>query len=401
MPLHDTSFSPLYVSEKESRVRLYKGFMHMTTNTSSRRPVRIGIIGVGQIGKVHLDRYSKIPDAQIVAVADINETEARRVAGLYNIPDIYTDYRELLRRDDIEAVDVALHNNLHMPMTVAALQAGKNVYCEKPMAGSYIDAETMLKTARDCNRMLAIQTFTFYNNETKAAKLLIEGGHLGKLYHARSTGHRRRNRPFVDGYGTPNFVQKESASGGALYDMGVYHIMQILFLLGNPDVKTITGHIYQETAMDETRRQKSGYNVEELALGFIRMANNITLDIIEAWAVHLDKLDGSMILGSEGGVRLDPFGYFRNVGDLELDASASMDAFKWRINNVYDDGDAYGSSQQHWVAALQGRVPLLPSAEIALNTMLISEGMYLSHTLGREVTAEEVKASSKSTALKV
>jgi predicted dehydrogenase len=373
----------------------------MTTNTPPRRPVRIGVIGVGQIGKVHLDRYSKIPDAQIVAVADINEAEARRVAALYNIPDVYTDYRELLRRDDIEAVDVALHNNLHMPMTVAALQAGKHVYCEKPMAGAYIDAEIMLKTARDCNRMLMIQTFTFTNGETKAAKQLIDGGHLGKLYHARSTGHRRRGRPFVDGYGSPNFVQKESASGGALYDMGVYHIMQVLYLLGNPEVKTISGHIYQETAMDETRRQHSGYNVEELALGFVRLADNITLDIFESWAAHLDKLDGSVILGSEGGVRLDPFGYFRNIGDLELNATTDIEAFKWRLNSVYEDGDAYNSSQQHWVAALQGRVPLLPSADIALNTMLISEGIYLSHALGREVTAEEVKAASKSTALKV
>jgi len=366
-----------------------------------REPVRIGIIGVGQIGKMHLERYSKIPDAQIVAVADVNQAEAERVAKLYNIPHVYTDFHQLLKRDDIQAVDVALHNNLHMPMTVAALEAGKDVYCEKPMAGSYRDAETMLERARECGRKLSIQLAWLYQNETKAAKYLINNGYLGKVYHARSTGHRRRGRPYVDGYGSAFFVQKEHASGGALYDMGVYHISQMLYLLGNPTPETITGQVYQETPMDETRRQKSGYNVEELGTGFVRLADGISLDIIESWAVHLDKFQGSVIFGSEGGVCVEPFGYFHSVGDIDLDATSDMEAFEWRIHNVYENGEAYDSAQHHWVAALQDRVPLLPTAEIALNTMLISEGIYLSSESGHEVTAEEVKGTSKSTALTV
>ncbi|MBI1282555.1 MAG: gfo/Idh/MocA family oxidoreductase [Anaerolineaceae bacterium] len=361
-------------------------------------PVRIGIIGVGQIGKHHLERYSKIPNAHIVAISDINEAEARRVAALYNIPDVYTDFRELLKREDIEAVDVCLHNNLHMPMTVAALQAGKHVYCEKPMAGAYVDAEKMLTTAREVNKKLAIQFFSLFSEETKAAKSLIDAGQLGKLYHARSTGHRRRGRPYVDGYGTPLFVQKTHASGGALYDMGVYHIAQVLYLLGNPAPLTITGQTHQEIAMDDKRRKLSNYDVEELGLGFIRLAGGLSLDIIEAWAINLDKLEGSIVVGSDGGVRLDPFGYFRSVGDLDLNSTADLDAMMWRIHNVGDTGDAYDSSQHHWVAALQGRVELLPSAEIALNTMLISEGIYLSSQRGHEVTADEVKAASTSTA---
>lgn len=368
---------------------------------SGREPVRIGIIGVGQIGKHHLDNYSKIPDAQIVAVADVNEAEAQRVAELYQIPNVYTNFREMLQRDDIQAVDVALHNNLHMPMTVASLEAGKDVYCEKPMAGAYCDAEVMLQRARECGRKLHIQLSTLYRDATKAAKSLIDGGHLGKLYHARSSGHRRRGRPYVDGYGSTMFVKKEQASGGAMYDMGVYHIAQLLYLLGNPAVETITGRIYQETPMDETRRAASGYNVEELGLGFVRLANGISLDIIEAWAMHLDKLDGPIVLGSEGGVRLDPFGYFRSVGDLDLDSTTDMSAYNWRSHNVHENADVYDSSQGHWVAALQGRVELLPTAEIALNTMLISEGIYRSHTEGHEVTAEEVRAGSVSTALKI
>ncbi|UCC63891.1 MAG: Gfo/Idh/MocA family oxidoreductase, partial [Anaerolineae bacterium] len=173
------------------------------------RRVHIGIIGVGQIGKHHLDIYQQhVGDAEIVAIADINEAEARRVSEMYDIPNLYTDFRQLLQRDDIEAVDVCLHNNLHMPVTVAALEAGKHVYCEKPMAGAYCDAEVMYRAAKELDRKLSIQINSLFAKETKAARVLIDEGFLGKPYHARSAGFRRRGRPYVDGYGSATFVQK-------------------------------------------------------------------------------------------------------------------------------------------------------------------------------------------------
>jgi predicted dehydrogenase len=269
------------------------------------------------------------------------------------------------------------------------------------MAGAYRDAEAMLRTAREAGQKLSIQLATLFTKETKAAKLLIDAGHLGKIYHARSTGFRRRGRPYVDGYGTEKFVQKDVAGGGALYDMGVYHIANILYLLGNPEVATVTGKTYQETDMDPARRTFSGYSVEELGVGFVRLVNGVTLDIIESWAIHLDPFEGSWIGGSEGGVRLDPFGFFRNIGDLELNGTANLEAFNTRLHTVRGVGDGYDSAQHHWVAALQGRVELLPTAEIALNTMLISEGISLSNRLGREVTGDEVRSLSQSTAVKI
>jgi predicted dehydrogenase len=362
--------------------------------------VRIGIIGVGQIGKHHLNTYKKIPAARIVALADVNAAELASVAAGAGIADTYVDFRKLISRDDIDAVDVCLHNNLHMPVTVAALDAGKNVYCEKPMAGSYRDAEAMLAAARKAGKKLSIQLSTLYSPETKAARWLIQDGRLGKVYHGRATGFRRRGRPFVDGYGTPTFVQKRNASGGALYDVGVYHIAQLLFLLGNPSVERISGKTYQEIAMDRKRAASSGYDVEELGLGFVRLGGNLTLDIIESWAVLLDGLEGPVVVGSEGGVRLQPFGFFQSAGDLDLNATANLDSFMYRQHNVQGIGDEYDAPQNHWVAALQGRVELLPTAELALNTMLISEGIYLSEKLGREVTADEVKKASVSGALK-
>lgn len=255
-----------------------------TYEHSSASAIRIGLIGTGQIGKMHLDRYKDIPGAQVVAACDIYEQEVKRVGELYNIPHTYTDFRKLLERDDLDAVDVCLHNNFHAPVTIEALRAGKHVYCEKPIAGSYADGKAMVQAANETGKMLHIQLGTLYRKETKAAKTLIDDGKLGRLYHARSTGFRRRNRPFVDGYGTPHFTRKETAAGGALLDMGVYHIAQMLYLLGNPEVTRISGKVYQELDMLEDRRQQSGFNVEELGIGLIKFKGGLTLDLIEAWA---------------------------------------------------------------------------------------------------------------------
>lgn len=363
--------------------------------------IRLGIVGVGQIGKHHLDNYSKIPDAEMVAAADINESELKTVAERFKIPYTYANFRELLERDDIEAVDVCLHNNLHAPVTIAALQSGKQVYCEKPMAGAYIDAKAMFDTAQRCKKKLSIQLSTIFSKETKAAKRLIDEGRLGHIYHARSTGFRRRGRPFVDGYGTANFVKKEVAGGGALYDMGVYHIAQMLYLLGLPGMERIAGKIYQETGMDEGRRKSSGYSVEELGLGFVRFTDGLTLDIIESWAIHMNPFEGSFIVGSEGGIRLDPFSFHTSFGDMDMNGTFDINGADWRWHQLRENEDAYDSPQHHWIAALQERVPLIPTDRTALQTMLISEGIYLSDKLGREVTADEVEKNSKSTALKL
>ncbi len=365
----------------------------------TNKKVRMGIIGVGQIGKLHLERYAKMPDVEMVAACDIDLPELQRVSELHSIPQIYVEFRDLLERDDIEAVDVCLHNNLHAPVTIAALEAGKNVFCEKPMAGTYIDAKSMLEAAQACGRKLSIQLAWVFTSESKVAKRLIDDGKLGKLYHARSCGYRRRGRPYVDGYGSEDFVKMDVAGGGALFDMGVYHISQLLYLMDQPALERVSGKLYQETEMDPVRREKSGYGVEELGLGFVHFAGGVTMDIIESWAIHLDQFECSSLVGTMGGVRLEPFSFHTMMGDVPLDATFTLKQAEARWHSLNETEEAYDSPQHHWVAALQERVPLLPTAEIALKTMQISEGIRLSHELGREVSAEEIEALSKSTAL--
>jgi predicted dehydrogenase len=172
----------------------------------------------------------------------------------------------------------------------------------------------------------------------------------------------------------------------------------MLYLLGMPEVTRISGNIYQETGMDAGRRESSHYNVEELGLGFIKFADGLSLDVIESWAIHMNAFEGSSIVGSEGGVRLYPLSYHSSVADVEMSATLEADSVDWRWHQLEPTQAAYDGPQQHWIAALQGQVELMPTAELALATMLVSEGIYLSDRLGREVSPDEVKSHSVSTA---
>ena len=361
--------------------------------------IKVGVIGVGQIGKRHVATYAEMPDVEIVALADIDRAECMRVAAQYGIERTFDNFRDLLDVPEIQAVDVCLHNNFHAPVSIAAMEAGKDVYCEKPMAGTYADALAMYEAAQRLGRRLAIQNYLLFQAETKAARRLIDAGLLGRRYYARAVGFRRRGRPYVDGYGTSHFVRKASASGGALIDLGVYPIVQALYLLDNPRVETISGTIFQEIAMYEDRRAASGYDVEELALGLVRLAGGVTLDIEVSWAQHYEGSESSKVLGSQGGVKLDPFAYFSTVGDMELDGTFNLKQAEFRLHACQENYDAYDSPQRHWIATLQGRVPGIDTAGLALNAALISEGIYLSSRLGREVTADEVRERSVSTAI--
>jgi len=364
--------------------------------------VKIGVIGTGQIGNSHLKKYQDIPDASVVAVCDINEEAARKAAGRWDVPQVFTDFRKMLELDEIVAVDVCLHNNLHAPVSIAAMEAGKHVYCEKPLAGSYVDAKRMVEKSRELGRMLSMQSGRLFSTGTQAARRLIEGGWLGDIYYAKSSHYRRRGRPFVDGYGTSSFVKKDVAAGGALFDMGVYSISQLLYLMGKAKVLTVSGSTHQEMPMYEERREESGYDVEELGIGLVRLDPGITFFIEEAWAIHLSGTDGSKIVGSKGGISLTPFEFHTTISDMEMDATFDLGSAQTRWGRVFpEETTAYLSPQHHWVAALRGHTELAPTAEIGLKTMLISEGIYLSQRLGREVTPEEVEQHSDSSALDV
>jgi predicted dehydrogenase len=364
--------------------------------------LNIALIGTGIIANQHARLYGEIEGVTIIAACDIDESKLNAFCDKWNIPNRYTDYRELLKRDDIAAVDVCLHNNLHAPISIAVMAAGKHCYCEKPMAGSYIDAVAMQGAAERYGKKLHVQLARIYDPQTACAKTLIDRGRLGEIYHARSYGYRRRGRPFVDGFAEKEFVSSYWAGHGALYDMGVYHISLLLYLLGTPKVERVSGSVYHKLAMDEGRRAASGFDVEELGVGFIKFAGGLTMDMIESWAVHGGAFPASSIHGSEGGLQFvdkESLKFFSEIEGYPAVSTLDIAAEQYRRRKINPDIWMYTSSQAHWVGVLRGECEPIDTANIALQTMLISEGIFLSGQLGREVAGDEIPELSQSNAL--
>ena len=352
--------------------------------------LKVGVIGTGIIGKAHIRQYREMSgDVEIVAVADIDGAEAQRIAKANSIPKVFTDYGELLEVPEIASVDVCLPNFLHSPVTVAALEAGKNVYCEKPMARSAEEAQEMFDAAQRTGKILAVQLATLFSPEARCAKHIVDAGMLGNIYYAKTCHYRRRGRVYVDGYATPHFVQKEKSGGGALADMAVYHMALMIWLMGNPEVRTVSASTYQEIEMDEVRRRESRFDVEELGVGFVRFENDITMFVEESWAINMDRAEGDCIMGSKGGLRLGPLSLFTDVAGIEMDGILDVKSYESRRRSLDKSREGLDSPQKNFVWAQLDRVPLVDSASIALKVARITGAMYRSAELGREVSLKK------------
>jgi len=372
------------------------------------KEVRIGIIGTGMVSNQHMQRYKNIPNATVVAACDIDKPKLDAWCSHYGVNNAYTDFREMLKRDDIDAVDVCLHNNLHTPISIAVMKAGKNCYCEKPMAGSYADAKVLYNASKSLGQELSIHLDFLFQPAGRIARQMIDNGQLGKIYHARSVGYRRRMRPGLDIWGqntfSPDFITSKWAGHGALYDMGVYRISHLLYIMGVPKLERVSGATYSEVDIDPVLLKNRKFEVEELGVGFAKYENGLTLDVLESWAIHMDDFGTGFVVGSKGGIRFCKSGdlKFMNIMDgrtVETDIRiGENEGIERVINPVLQFNE---NDQTHWIAYLSGQITeRIDTAWIALQTMLISEGIFLSGKLNREVTADEIEGLSVSNAVR-
>lgn len=253
--------------------------------------LKVGVIGCGTISKVrHLPEFDSNKNVEIVAVCDIVAERAEEMAVKYGAK-AFTSYQDVINLEEIDAISVCLPNYLHAPVSIAALNAGKHVLCEKPMATSKEEAEAMVAAAKDNGKKLMIGHNQRFVASHCKAKEIIESGKLGKIYSFKTTfGHPGPEGWSVDGANSW-FFNKEQAFIGAMGDLGVHKADLMRYLLGE----------FSEVGAFIETNAKQNTEVDDNAVCILRTESGIIGTLAASWAYVSGGGDNSTIIYGEKG----------------------------------------------------------------------------------------------------
>jgi predicted dehydrogenase len=361
--------------------------------TTTPKTWRVAFLGAGTIvQRGHIPSFQRIPNVEAVAICDVNLPRAQAVAEEAHIPHVYSDYERLLAEVQPDIVVVATPNIFHTPMTIAALEAGAHVLCEKPLALTYSDAKMMMEKAAQVGRVLTVGTHYRWSTPMRAAKAHVDAGFFGEIYAARTVWQRRAGIP---GYGSW-FTNKDLAGAGSILDIGVHALDRALFLMGYPQPTTVSGVLFSKFGtrglglggwgMDiAPATANARFDVDDLGWAFVRFANGTALQFQVAWASHLAEQFFTEIYGTEGAASVG------NRDSVELYTTLNGQQAKVQVEIPNDPLGSYPRLVENFVRYLDGD----PTSEIvtpsqALTSVMIIDGIMRSAVEGHEIalTAE-------------
>jgi predicted dehydrogenase len=249
-------------------------------------PVGVGIIGSQFIAELHGEAFRRVPDARVVAVASPTQSHVQAFAEKHHIPRWFTDYRDLLRLDEVQMVSLCLPNNLHCQATVDAAAAGKHVLCEKPLCLNLREADRMIAACHQAGVKLMYAEELCFTPKYVRTKLLVDEGALGKVYLVKQS-----EKHF--GPHSPWFWDVERSGGGVLLDMGCHGIEFARWILGRPRAKSVYAQCGTYVHKDKTRG-------DDNAILIIEFENDAVALIEESWARLGGMDDRAEIYGSQG-----------------------------------------------------------------------------------------------------
>ena len=270
------------------------------------RKLKAGIVGCGGIANAkHLPAMTGCNLYEIKAFCDIvpeRAEESRQKFGSENAK-VFQDYRELLK-EDLDVVYVTTPNRSHAEISIAAMEAGKDVMCEKPMARTYKEAQMMLETAKATGKILNIAYQNRYRSDAAYLKEMCRNGELGEIYFAKAHALRRRAVPT---WGV--FLNEEEQGGGPLIDIGTHALDLTLWMMDNYEVASVTGAVFHKLS-DQTDQgnafgnwEPEAFKVEDSAFGFIRMKNGAVIELEASWALNTLDVDEAKttVCGTKAG----------------------------------------------------------------------------------------------------
>lgn len=346
--------------------------------------LKIGIIGSGGIAQgCHMKGYAAMPDlCEIVAVCDVNPETAQQAAAKFSVSKTYTDFRELLKDPEIDAVSVATPNAYHLQPTVEALRAGKHVLCEKPLGMNADECRQMCRTSRETGRILQVGLQSRFGGPGRFMKAFIDAGNMGDIYYARAQALRRRGVP---GWGV--FIDKDKQGGGPLIDIGVHILDFTLFLMGHPKPVAAFGKTWDTmgknpelwNAWGDYDRTK--FTVEDFAVGMVKFENGAVVTLESSF---MGNLDGdpfqTQLFGTKAGANVRVWG----EDAIEIFTEQNRQLFNMRPKNVPNVESSHVDEVKAFVEAILHNKPSPVPGEHGLVLNAIFDAIYKSSETGHE-----------------
>ena len=358
------------------------------------RKLKIAIIGCGWIAQSHMNSYKNMPDAEIVAFADIVPGKAKAFAENFGYPDarIYNSDAELLDNEpDLDGVSICTYNTQHAPCAINALNHGVNVMLEKPFTVTLEEAAEVMRAEKKSGKLLTIGFQPRMSENMNMIKKIVQSGELGKIYYIQAGGGRRRGIPTP--FGT-TFIEKETGGIGALGDIGCYSLDMLMRALDYPKPLSCTGYTSAFFGKDPNYyathpEYAEKFGVDDFAAGFVRLEGDIVLDFRISWAMHMDTCGDALILGTEGGLRIPSTECWNGDFDrpLKIYKTVCGQMVEYEVPHL-PVPNLFDLKIRSFLDAIKNGGPApIPSSEILYNQAII-DGIVKSAELGKEIQIE-------------
>jgi predicted dehydrogenase len=337
---------------------------------TDRDEIRVGMLGLGAISQVvHLPILTQLKGVKLIAVCDADHAKAKAIASRFGIPRVHLADEEVVRSDDLDAIVICTPSHLHEAQSIAALEAGKHVLVEKPLAIDSAAAERVIQTAVRCDRALMVAMNNRYRPDAQALKPFIEGGELGDVFLVRGAWLNRKTRVV-----RPTWRHRAAtAGGGAMMDLGVQTLDLALWLLGFPAISSVIAHMHQGEVME----------VEDTAAAVLRLANGGAVTITVSWSLVSERDRHYLrVLGTRGSGAISPISVYKEIETGLLDVTPNVSPAR---ENPYTA--SYRHQLSRFMDMVRGEAPReLPHEQIEL--MRIVALAYESARERREVGAQ-------------
>ncbi len=359
------------------------------------RKLRVGIIGAGWIAEAHVAQYLKCPDVELVAMADLIPGKCEKFCKRQQMDPsgihFYTDHREMLERENLDAVSVCTYNTTHAECAIDAMRAGVHVLLEKPFTVTLEEAAQVMKVEKETGMVLSIGFQPRMDPNMQQIKKIVDSGALGEIYYIQTGGGRRRGIP------NSTFIEKKTAGIGAMGDIGCYSLDMVLNAIGYPKPLTVTGYtanffgtnpLYQRPDNDHSAEENAArFNVEDFAAAFIRLEGGVTLDFRISWAMHLDTPGDTVILGKKAALRIPSTECWNGSvgGEMTLYTDVAGLQTETKIPIIRSGKDLFELKIRSFLDAVkEGKPAPVPSSQILYNQAII-DGIIKSAEKGREI----------------